>query len=81
MVRAAVARPAAVPESDVKPVGHVSNVTYLGVTMLHLIIDDHVITVPSGYTLLQAACEHGVAIPTLCYLETLAPYAACGGIG
>src|SRR5512135_713473 len=40
--------------------------------MAHLTID-----VPPGYTLLQAAREHGIAIPTLCYLETLAPYAAC----
>src|SRR5512137_2918253 len=46
-------------------------------TMLHLTIDDHAITVPPGYTLLQAAREHGIYIPTLCYLESLAPYAAC----
>jgi NADH dehydrogenase/NADH:ubiquinone oxidoreductase subunit G len=35
----------------------------------------------AGYTLLQAAREHGIAIPALCYLESLAPYAAWGGIG
>ncbi len=45
--------------------------------MLHLTIDDHTITVPSRYTLLQASREHGIHIPTLCYLESLAPYAAC----
>lgn len=45
--------------------------------MIHLTIDDHAIHVPSSFTLLQAAREHGVAIPTLCYLESLAPYAAC----
>jgi len=45
--------------------------------MIHLTIDDHPIEVTLGYTLLQAAREHGIAIPTLCYLESLAPYAAC----
>ena len=40
-------------------------------------IDNHAIHVPSGYTLLQAACEHGIHIPTLCYLESPAPYVAC----
>ena len=45
--------------------------------MIHLTVNDQSISVSSGYTLLQAAREHGIAIPTLCYLETLAPYAAC----
>ncbi len=45
--------------------------------MLRLTIDDQPIEVSQGYTVLQAAREHGIAIPTLCYLETLAPYAAC----
>ena len=45
--------------------------------MLRLTIDDQPIEIPQGYTLLQAAREHGIFIPTLCYLETLAPYAAC----
>jgi NADH dehydrogenase/NADH:ubiquinone oxidoreductase subunit G len=45
--------------------------------MTHLIIDDQLIEISQGYTLLQAAREHGVTIPTLCYLESLAPYAAC----
>jgi bidirectional [NiFe] hydrogenase diaphorase subunit len=45
--------------------------------MSHLTIDDHPITIPPGYTVLQAAREHGIAIPTLCYLESLPPYAAC----
>ena len=44
---------------------------------MKLTIDDHTITAPSGYTLLQAARERGIHIPTLCYLESLAPYAAC----
>ena len=45
--------------------------------MLRLTIDDQLVEIPKGYTLLQAAREHGIAIPTLCYLESLAPYAAC----
>jgi NADH dehydrogenase/NADH:ubiquinone oxidoreductase subunit G len=45
--------------------------------MIYLSIDDRAITVPSGYTLLQAAREGGIHIPTLCYLESLPPYAAC----
>ena len=45
--------------------------------IIHLTIDDQLIEIPRGYTLLQAARERGIAIPTLCYLETLAPYAAC----
>jgi bidirectional [NiFe] hydrogenase diaphorase subunit len=45
--------------------------------MIRLTINGHPIEVAPGYTLLQAAREHGIAIPTLCYLETLPPYAAC----
>ena len=45
--------------------------------MIHLRIDDYAIAVPPGYSVLQAAREHGIAIPTLCYLESLPPYAAC----
>ncbi len=45
--------------------------------MLRLTIDDQLVEIPLGYTLLQAARERGIHIPTLCYLETLAPYAAC----
>lgn len=44
---------------------------------MHLTIDDQLIEVSQDYTLLQAAREHGIHIPTLCYLETLPPYAAC----
>jgi bidirectional [NiFe] hydrogenase diaphorase subunit len=45
--------------------------------MLRLTIDDQLVEIPQGYTVLQAAREHGIHIPTLCYLESLAPYAAC----
>ncbi len=47
--------------------------------MLRLTIDNQPVEIPKGYTLLQAArdAKRGIAIPTLCYLESLAPYAAC----
>ena len=45
--------------------------------MIHLMIDDQAVEVPQGHTVLQAAREHGIHIPTLCYLESLPPYAAC----
>jgi bidirectional [NiFe] hydrogenase diaphorase subunit len=45
--------------------------------MVHLTIDGRSIEVLPGYTVLQAAREHGIHIPTLCYLESLPPYAAC----
>lgn len=45
--------------------------------MITLTIDERSISVPPGYTLLEAAREHGIAIPTLCYHEALLPYGAC----
>jgi bidirectional [NiFe] hydrogenase diaphorase subunit len=45
--------------------------------MIYLTIDDQPIAASPGYTLLQAARECGIHVPTLCYLESLAPYAAC----
>ncbi len=45
--------------------------------MIQLTIDDRPIQVPRGYTLLQAAREHGIWIPTLCYHEAMLPYGAC----
>ena len=45
--------------------------------MIHLTIDEQLVTVPPGYTLLQAAREHNIPIPTLCYHEALLPYGAC----
>ncbi len=44
---------------------------------MHLTIDEREILVPPGYTLLQAARENGIPIPTLCYHEALLPYGAC----
>jgi bidirectional [NiFe] hydrogenase diaphorase subunit len=45
--------------------------------MIHLTIDDQKMEVPAGGTLLQAARENGIAIPTLCYHAALLPYGAC----
>lgn len=36
------------------------------------------IEVTAGQTILEAAKEHGVEIPTLCHDERIAPYGACG---
>ena len=42
-----------------------------------LSIDGHAVAMATGTTLLAAAREVGVAIPTLCHLEGLSPVAAC----
>lgn len=44
---------------------------------VRLTIDGREISVPEGTTLLQAAREAGVDIPTLCYLESLTPVNVC----
>ncbi len=44
---------------------------------MQLTIDDRPILVGPGYTILQAARENGIPIPTLCYHEALLPYGAC----
>ena len=40
-------------------------------------IDDRDIAIEEGTTILQAAREAGIPIPTLCYLEGVSPAAAC----
>jgi NADH dehydrogenase/NADH:ubiquinone oxidoreductase subunit G len=45
--------------------------------MITLAIDDQEIQVEEGRTLLEAAREQGIPIPTLCYHEALEPFAAC----
>ena len=45
--------------------------------MIHLRIDDREIEIKEGRTVLQAAREHSIPIPTLCYHEALEPFAAC----
>jgi NADPH-dependent glutamate synthase beta subunit-like oxidoreductase/ferredoxin len=42
-----------------------------------LTIDDKTIDVPAGTTILEAASELGIAIPTLCYLKGYEPSTSC----
>ncbi|MGE3540294.1 MAG: 2Fe-2S iron-sulfur cluster-binding protein [Candidatus Tectimicrobiota bacterium] len=42
-----------------------------------LTIDGQTVTVPEGTTLLEACRRQGIATPTLCYLENLAPVNVC----
>jgi bidirectional [NiFe] hydrogenase diaphorase subunit len=42
-----------------------------------LTIDDQPVGAPAGQTILAAAREAGIDIPTLCYLEGVTPAAAC----
>lgn len=44
---------------------------------VHITIDGRFIEVEKGKTILQAAREFGIFIPTLCYMETLSPYGGC----
>jgi NADH-quinone oxidoreductase subunit G/[NiFe] hydrogenase diaphorase moiety small subunit len=45
--------------------------------MIDIVIDDKKISVPSGTTLLQAATDNGIYIPTLCYHSDLTPAGNC----
>ena len=45
--------------------------------MIHLTVNGRPVTVPQGARVLQAVRAAGVALPTLCYHEGLAPYGAC----
>ena len=45
--------------------------------MLKLTIDDRVIEVEDGSTILEAAEKSGIFIPTLCYHEALTPIGSC----
>jgi len=45
--------------------------------MVVLTINDHKIEVEEGTTILKAAKELGIDVPTLCYHPALAPYQAC----
>jgi len=44
---------------------------------VRLTINGREVLVPEGSTLLQAAVEAGLEVPTLCYLETLTPVNVC----
>ena len=48
--------------------------------MIHLTIDGIPVEVEKGTTILQAARQIGVEIPTLCYLEDVLPDGSCRGI-
>jgi bidirectional [NiFe] hydrogenase diaphorase subunit len=45
--------------------------------MISLTIDSREVKVEPGATILEAARENGISIPTLCYHEALEPYSAC----
>ena len=44
---------------------------------IHCVIDGHEISVPAGSTILEAARNSGIRIPTLCYHEALDPIGSC----
>ena len=44
---------------------------------VNLTIDGKSISVPAGTTILKAAKENGIHIPTLCFMEKLDPHASC----
>jgi len=44
---------------------------------IHIEIDGQAVSVPEGFTILDAAKKLGIETPTLCYLETLTPVNAC----
>jgi len=45
--------------------------------MVKIVIDDKHIEVPEGTTILKAAVDAGITIPTLCFNEELTPAGAC----
>ena len=45
--------------------------------MIDLTINGLACTVPPGSTLLEAAAQYGMPIPTLCHMDGLSPYGAC----
>lgn len=45
--------------------------------VIELIVDGHQVTVPEGTTILGACQKLSIEIPTLCWLETLAPVNVC----
>lgn len=46
-------------------------------SVVTLTIDEKLVVVPAGKTLLEAARENGISIPTLCQLDGVSPAAAC----
>lgn len=45
--------------------------------MINLTIDGHAVTVQAGATVLEAARQAGIGIPTICDHKDLSPYGAC----
>jgi bidirectional [NiFe] hydrogenase diaphorase subunit len=45
--------------------------------MITLTVDDQEVKATAGSSILEAAREHGIEIPTLCYHEALEPYGSC----
>ncbi|MFW6127249.1 MAG: 2Fe-2S iron-sulfur cluster-binding protein, partial [Thermodesulfobacteriota bacterium] len=45
--------------------------------MVNLTINDKKVEVPEGTTILEAARQEGIKIPTLCYYEAIKPYGGC----
>ena len=48
------------------------------INKVNLIIDGKPCTAEKGQTILLAAQQNGIEIPTLCYLKDRSPYGACG---
>ena len=44
---------------------------------VNIIMDGRSLTVPAGTSVLEAARENGIRIPTLCFLKELDPRASC----
>lgn len=44
---------------------------------IKITIDDQVLEVEDGITILEAARQNGIHIPTLCYMKELEPHASC----
>ena len=45
--------------------------------MINLTINDRLVEVPEGTTVLEATRKLGINIPTLCYYEAIKPYGGC----
>ena len=45
--------------------------------MVKILIDDHSLEINEGATILDAACQAGIPIPTLCYYKDLCAIGAC----
>src|SRR3972149_1895760 len=44
---------------------------------VNITIDGRLVDVEEGNTILQAARQFGIHIPTVCYMENLTPYGGC----